>query len=107
MKNSFFLLVAFGLLTLQGCTHSIHMVHTDGFGFNAPKASQTNIVEASAEQTAVLGFVFDTNFVDEAKAKLESQCNGDLAAVSTQYSTSHGFLHWTNKVLMKGICVKA
>lgn len=106
MKKSFFLLLSLGLLTLQGCTHSIHMVHTDGFGYQAPKASQTKTVEASAEQTVVMSFAFDTNYVDEAKAKLESQCKGDLAAVSTQYSTSHGFLHWTNKIRMKGICVQ-
>lgn len=106
MKKSFFLLLSLGLLTLQGCTHSIHMVHTDGFGYQVPKASQATTVEASTEQTVVMSFAFDTNYVEEAKAQLESQCKGDLAAVSTQYSTSHGFLHWTNKIRMKGICVQ-
>jgi len=35
---------------------------------------------------------------------LMTQCNGRLSAVTTQYSTSHGFLHWTNKIRMQGLC---
>ena len=93
------------VLLMTGCTHSIHMVHTDGFGSQMPKKSKsTKIVEASAEQNVFLFFAFDTDYVDQAKADLESKCNGDLQAVSTQFSTSHGFMHWTNKILMKGIC---
>ncbi len=93
------------VLALTGCTHSIHMVHSDGFGSSMhAKTQNTQIVEARAEQKVVLFFAFDTGYVDQAKADLESQCQGDLQAVSTQFSTSHGFLHWTNKILMKGIC---
>jgi hypothetical protein len=96
--------LAFALL-MTGCTHSIHMVHTDGFGSSMPaKTNNTQMVEARAEQKVVFFFAFDTDYVDQAKADLESKCNGDLQAVSTQFSTSHGFLHWTNKILMKGIC---
>lgn len=96
--------LAFTLL-VTGCTHSIHMVHTDGFGASmTPKTESTKIVEANSEQTVFLFFAFDTDYVDQAKADLESKCHGDLQAISTQYSTSHGFLHWTNKILMKGIC---
>ena len=90
---------------LSGCTHSIHMVHTDGFGLDMPtKTKQSKVVEAKSEQKVFLFFAFDTNYVDKAKNDLVSKCDGDLQAVSTQYSTSHGFLHWTNKILMKGIC---
>lgn len=93
------------VLAITGCTHSIHMVHTDGFGSNMKaKTQNTKIVEARAEQKVVLFFAFDTDYVDQAKADLESQCQGNLQAVSTQFSTSHGFLHWTNKILMKGVC---
>lgn len=101
-KLSIALLVA---LLLTGCTHSIHMVHTDGFGSQMPtKTKASNIVEARSEQKVVLFFAFDTDYVNQAKAELESKCSGDLQAVSTQFSTSHGFMHWTNKILMKGIC---
>jgi 2-methylaconitate cis-trans-isomerase PrpF len=107
MKNYFLLLLAGSLLVLQGCTHSIHLVHLDGFGSSTPSVKQSQYVEAKTEQTVFLFFAFDTNYVEEARTKLESQCNGDLTAVSTQFSTSHGLLHWTNKILMKGVCVKA
>lgn len=91
------------LIFLVGCTHSIHMVHTDGF--DQPQAKQgSHLVEAQSSQEVVFFFAKDTLYVDEAKAKLEQACPGKLSAVSTQYSTSHGFLSWTNKIKMKGIC---
>ena len=105
MKHTLLSLLAVGTLLLGGCTHSIHMVNINGFESKMPAASNANYVEASAEQEVILFFAYDSNYVDEAKQKLEQQCKGDLAAVSTQYSTSHGFLSWTNKILMKGICV--
>lgn len=93
------------MITITGCTHSVHMVHTDGFGSAMQsKSGSTKIVEAKSEQNVFFFFAFDTDYVDQAKSDLESQCKGDLQAVSTQFSTSHGFLHWTNKILMKGIC---
>lgn len=89
---------------LAGCTHSIHLVHADGFDSPSLKNRDAFVVEAQATQDVVFYFAFDTDYVDEAKMKLEAQCPGRLSAVSTQYSTSHGFFHWTNKILMKGIC---
>ena len=92
---------------LGGCTHSIHMVHTDGFDGQMPSASKAKYIEARSEQNVVLWFADDTDYVEEAKDKLMKQCDGNIRAVSTQYSTSHGFLHWTNKILMKGVCVSS
>ncbi len=100
-------LLAACLIILSGCTHSIHMVQNSGFSSSMPKEKKAQYVQAEAEQTVFMFFAFDTNYVDEAKSELEKQCDGDLAAVSTQYSTSHGFMHWTNKILMKGVCVKS
>ena len=94
------------LFILGGCSHSIHMVHTDGFGGAMPNANKAQYVEARSEQEVVLWFAYDTDYVDVAMQDLLGQCDGELSAVSTQYSTSHGFLHWTNKILMKGVCVK-
>ncbi len=104
MKTFSLLAIALSVLLIGGCTHSIHMVHTDGFSNKMPSTQNAKYVQAEAEQSVVLFFAFDTDYVDDARQKLEAQCNGNLAAVSTQYSTSHGFLHWTNKILMKGIC---
>ncbi len=92
------------MLALGGCTHSVHMVNTNGFGDVMPKGSTTQYIEARSEQVVVFGFVFDVDYVDEAHTRLLNQCDGNIRAVSTQFSTSHGFLHWTNKILMKGIC---
>ncbi len=93
------------LLALGGCSHSIHMVNVNGFEHSLP-IEKALYVEASAEQKVIFWFAHDTNYVDEAKNKLLAQCDGDIRAVSTQFSTSHGFMHWTNKILMKGVCVK-
>ncbi|MEH6347689.1 MAG: hypothetical protein V7785_21515 [Bermanella sp.] len=107
LKKLLLPLLALSALTIMGCTHSIHMVHTDGFDGQMPTASKAKYIEARSEQKVVLWFADDTDYVEEAKNKLVKQCDGDIRAVSTQFSTSHGFLHWTNKILMKGVCVSS
>ena len=102
--NKVLLLLSLPLFLLAGCTHSIHMVHTDGFSSGTPVDSKARYIEVEAKQDVVFFFAFDTDYVDEAKRKLEQKCPGKLSAVSTQYSTSHGFFHWTNKILIKGLC---
>ncbi len=104
MKAIFFLTLILPLILMTGCTHSIHMVHTDGFESAVNIQDKIQYVEAVATQNVVFYFAFDTNYVEEAKEQLEQKCKGPLLAVSTQYSTSHGFFHWTNKILMKGLC---
>jgi hypothetical protein len=93
------------VFVLGGCTSSIHMVNTAGFDQQIPANAEYNYIEAEAAQNVIMGFAFDTNYVDEARESLIKQCDGDLVAVSTQYSTDHNFMHWTNKILMKGICI--
>lgn len=95
------------LLVLGGCSHSIHVVNTAGFNTNDfPNHKDAKYVEARTEQNVVMGISFDrSDYVEEARDLLLAQCSGEIKAVSTQLSTSHGFLHWTNKVLMKGVCV--
>ncbi len=105
MKKWLLPLSLLSTLVLGGCSHSIHMVNTSGFDSKMPQPTEARYVEARAEQTVVLGFAFDTDYVDQARANLLGQCPGEIAAVSSQFSTSHGFLHWTNKVLMKGVCL--
>ncbi|NRA23650.1 MAG: hypothetical protein HRU08_04080 [Oleispira sp.] len=98
------ILLLLSVLLLAGCSHSIHMVQSSGFDGVPVDMKTAHYVEATMTQDVVFFFAFDTDYVDEAKAKLEQQCAGNLSAVSTQFSTSHGFFHWTNKILMKGIC---
>jgi hypothetical protein len=98
-------LLSLSLLILGGCTHSIHMVHTDGFSGPMPAEKKAIYVEAKSEQHVILGFVYNTDYVNHAHAALLAQCDGSIRAVSTQFSTSHGFLYWTNKILMNGVCL--
>lgn len=94
-------------LFLSGCAYSVHNVYVSDFGAY-PKLEQGQMVKASAEQHVVMGFVYETNYVDQARKKLIDQCpQGDISGISTQFSTSLGFFSWTNKVLMQGLCTKA
>ena len=99
-------LLIIAVCALAGCTHSIHMSHLSDFSSNAPSAQQmeSRLVETETEQTVFLGFVFDTDYVDEAYNNIQQACQGELTAINTQYSTSHGFLHWTNKIRVKAVC---
>ena len=93
-------------ISVTGCTHSIHMSHMSDVSASTPKAMniEKHIVEVNTEQTVILGFAFDTDYVDQAYQQLQQKCPREIVAVNTQYSTSHGFLHWTNKVRMKAVC---
>ena len=101
MKQYLWLLIFF----CTACSHSIHLVDIHGFDLQ-PAEEKSHLIAAQAEQKVILGFVFDTQYVDEAHQKLLSQCKGAIRAVSTQFSTSHGFMHWTNKIKMQGLCVE-
>lgn len=94
------------LLALSGCAHSVHEVYVSDFG-SYQKLEQGTMVKASAEQFTVMGFIRETNYIDEARRKLMAQCpSGEISGISTQFSTSLGFFSWTNKVLMQGLCTK-
>jgi len=90
----------------SACAHSIHEVHTSDF---APGVAITSgrVVKATTEQFVVLGFVGNTNYVDDAYKHLMDACpNGAITGITTQYSTSLGFFSWWNKILMQGLCVQ-
>ncbi|OQW50557.1 MAG: hypothetical protein A4S09_01835 [Proteobacteria bacterium SG_bin7] len=92
-------------LLLSGCTHSLHVNHVSDF---SPYTSYQGgkLVKSSAAQFVILDFVTQTDYVEEAYQKLMQQCSGYIKGITTQYSTSHGFLSWTNKIQMQGICVQ-
>jgi hypothetical protein len=94
------------LLATTACTHSIHLVHISDFAPTYQAYSKGEWVKARAEQFTILGFVMNTDYVDEAYHKLMAGCpRGSLQGISTQYSTSHGFLSWTNIIEMQGLCI--
>ncbi|AHZ85948.1 hypothetical protein AB1A81_01485 [Bdellovibrio bacteriovorus] len=92
-------------LFLASCAHSIHEVHTSDFAPAAPIESG-EMVKAYSEQFVIFHFIGNTDYVDEAYNKLMRACpQGQVTAITTQYSTSLGFFSWTNKILMQGLCL--
>jgi hypothetical protein len=94
-------------LALGGCTYSIHDVQVSDFSPYEP-IERGEIVKASADQFTIMGFVTQTDYVDEAYRKLIEACpGGTVSGITTQISTSHGFFSWHNKALMQGLCLKS
>ena len=98
------LLISILALFATNCAHSIHGVHTNSFD-QTPGSKAPVMITSKAQQQTILGFVFDSNYVEEARWNLQKKCpNGRVEGITTQLSTSLGFLYWTNKILMKGLC---
>ncbi len=98
------LLTVFLLLVLGACTHSVHVVYAGSDSLTKTVDSK-KLIKAEAEQFSVLGFVGNTEYVDDAAVKLAKQCpDKEIHGVVTEYWTSHGFFSWTNKVRMQAYC---
>lgn len=106
MINRSFLLVIVALANFS-CSHSIHLVQVGEFTpYGRLKSGK--LIRAEATQKSIMGFNQETNYVDNAYEKLQDQCkDGAVKGVTTQFSTSHGFFSWTNKILMQGVCVRS
>lgn len=100
------LLVMASVLFSLACTHSIHLVHISDFSPTFKEYNKGRWVKVRTEQFAILGFVMNTDYVNEAYSQLMAGCpNGSLQGISTQYATDHGFFSWTNSIEMQGLCV--
>ena len=98
------IILALSTFLFWGCAHSIHMVQSNPSD-QSPGRAEPELVEARSEQSVVLGFAFDTDYVDRAYNTLLAKCSkGRIEGISTQFSTSLGFFNWTNKILMRGYC---
>ncbi len=103
MKRAF--LFATLLLACAGCTYALHEVH-EGDLTRIPTGRDFKRIKSEGEQKVFLGFVQQTDFVNQAYRDLQKQCEGhEVEGIQTRYSTAHGFLSWTNKVVMQGYCV--
>ena len=92
------------LATFAGCTHALHVNHTSDYNLEAPLSSY-RIVKSQAEQFCFLGFVGNTEYVERAFNDLKRKCpKGKVVGIQTRYSSSHGFLSWTNILRMVGYC---
>lgn len=97
-------LVVFLPLLLAACSSSVHMSQVS----QNPSVQVTNpqSMEVETEQTVVMGFAFDTDYVDDAYSQVLQQCPTGASMVNVEYVTDHGFLHWTNKIRIKALCEK-
>lgn len=97
-------LVAMLALLGAGCTHSVHLVHVSDF---TPYGNEGQKLLVKTERKVILGFGQDTAYVDDAYRKLMQKCpDGQIVGITTESMTSQGFLSNTDKIYMKGRCVK-
>jgi len=101
------LLCVLGALA-TGCTFSVHEVNAAGYApadaAAAPRKGEW--IDARAEQRVVLGITDNTAYVDHAYDELLSRCPGDIVGLQTRYSSSLGFLSYTNVVEMRAMCLR-
>lgn len=91
-------------LWASACTHSVHLVHVSDF---TPYGDGGQKLLAKTERDVILGFGKDTLYVDDAYKKMMKKCpNGQIVGITTESVTSQGFLSNTDKIYMKGRCVK-
>ena len=93
------------ILTVGGCAHSVHLIHASDFEGVVPyeKAEQI-VVETS--QNVILGFAFDSDYVEQAYEKLLARCSGKITGLTTKYSTALSFLSWNNRLRIEGSCIR-
>ncbi|MCL9782295.1 hypothetical protein M9194_12745 [Vibrio sp. S4M6] len=99
MRNLILLFIA---LFLTACSSSVHLsqVNSDpNIHLKSPK-----MVEVETSQDVVMGFAFDTNYVDKAYTQIMERCPTGASMVNVEYVTKHGFLHWTNIIRVKAQC---
>lgn len=102
--NLFQLFSPLVFLALASCTHSVHLVN---FSDARQNGSTGRPIQAQSEQFVVLGFSFDTAYVDQAYRRLQGQCTGGtITAIATKYYTDHGFLSWTHRIVMDASCIE-
>ena len=95
------------IAALSACTYSVHQVNTSDFS-TLPESTPGRMITAESTQMVIWWFTFDTDYLTEAYKKLQQQCTDHpIQGITTQYSTSHGFFHWTNRILMKGTCLES
>jgi hypothetical protein len=101
MKKLFLLL---NVVMLSACTSSVHMSQVD-IGSNSYNENDiSNIIQIEESQKNILGFVYNTNYVDQAYKNLLLQCASGTSMINVEYLTNHGFLSWTDTIRIKAIC---
>ena len=105
MIKNILLILLFGSLA-PSCAHSVHLIHTSDFDGAVPYEQGVPVI-GEGSQGVILGFVTQSNYVDQAYNSLLDQCDGRVTGITTKYSTELGFMSWTNVVRMEGLCVSS
>lgn len=104
MKKVLLFLSLAATVAVTGCTHSVHQSHMGDFLPRQQKGAR--FISVESQRKVIFGFIFDTDFVEDAKHKLLAACpRNEITGVNTQYITSHGFLSWTEKIRIKALCL--
>lgn len=101
--------VVIGFLALcavtSGCTHSVHQLSVGGLD-DIPRGARLQPIQVEADQEAFLA-AGDTDFADQALARLSAKCpRGRVVGIEARYSTSLGFLSYTNRMKITGYCLR-
>lgn len=92
------------VLTLaSACSYSIHQQYIGSMDPNA-SYGKGKWVEATSSDFVILSFAMQSNYVEDAYRKLESQCKGRIAQVTTEHLTAYKFLSYDQKIVLKGLC---
>ena len=92
------------LLGVISCTHSIHISHMSDILPYAQKKGR--FIDVEVHRAVFWDFIFDTNYVEEARQKLMNECpDAEITAINTKYITSHGFLSYTDKIRIRALCL--
>lgn len=91
-------------MMLSACTSSIHMSQVDVGSNSQKELEHGKIIAIEKSQKNILGFVYNTGYVDQAYIELLQQCPTGTAMINVEYLTNHGFLRWTDKIRIKAIC---
>lgn len=104
MFNKKIILLVLLAFYVVGCTHSIHFSHMSDVLPGKQKGAR--YIDVEAKRTVFLSFVFNTDFVEEARQKLMAACpNSEITGINTKYITNHGFASYTDKIKIRALCL--
>jgi hypothetical protein len=72
---------------------------------DANKVEVGQVIEIEKYQKNILGFVYNTDYVDLAYKNLLVECPNGTSMINVEYLTNHGFFSWTDKIRIKAVCL--
>jgi hypothetical protein len=97
------LITLFTLALSVGCSYSIHQQYIGSMDPNA-SYGKGKWVEVTTSDFVILSFATQSNYVEDAYKRLESECKGRIAQVTTEHLTAYKFLSYDQKLILKGLC---